>query len=130
MTSEQREAISRALLPNTLIADADGAYDSAHFDDRLLPGLKGTMSETELHVLKGRMLEARLANARRGELGRAVPIRYVRRATGEIVFDPDEQAQATIRLVLDLYDQHRTIGKVLRHLAANDIELPARTKVS
>ena len=84
------------------------------------------MSEAELHVLKARMLAARLAKARRGELGRAVPMGYVRRATGEIVFDPDEQAQATIRLVFDLYDQHRTIGKVLRHLAANDIKLPVR----
>jgi DNA invertase Pin-like site-specific DNA recombinase len=111
---------------DTLIADADGVYDPANFNDRLLLGLKGAMSEAELHVLKARMLEARLAKARRGELGRAVPMGYVRRATGEIVIDPDEQAQATIRLIFDLYDQHRTIGKVLRHLTTNGIKLPIR----
>jgi hypothetical protein len=52
------------------------------------------------------------------------------RANGEIIFDPDEQAQAMIRLVFDLHDQHRTIGKVLRHLDANDIELPIRVNCS
>jgi DNA invertase Pin-like site-specific DNA recombinase len=113
---------------DTLIADVDGVYDPVHYNDRLLLGLKGTMSEAELHILKARMLEGRLAKARRGELGRAVPMGYVRHARGEIVLDPDEQAQATIRLVFDLYDRHRTIGKVLRHLAANDIRLPVRAQ--
>ena len=113
---------------DTLIADVDGVYDPTHYNDRLLLGLKGTMSEAELHILKARMLEGRLAKARRGELGRTVPMGYVRRPGGEIILDPDEQAQATIRLVFDLYDRHRTIGKVLRHLAANDIKLPVRAR--
>jgi DNA invertase Pin-like site-specific DNA recombinase len=111
---------------DTLIADCDGVYDASHFNDRLLLGLKGTMSEAELHILKARMLEGRMAKARRGELGRAVPMGYTRRASGEIILDPDEQAQSTIRLVFDLYEQHHTIGGVLRHLAANGIELPVR----
>jgi DNA invertase Pin-like site-specific DNA recombinase len=113
---------------DTLIADADGVYDPAHYNDRLLLGLKGTMSEAELHVLKARMLEGRMAKAERGELGKAVPMGYVRRTSGEIVLDPDEQAQGTIRLVFDLYGRHRTIGRVLRHLAANDIRLPVRAR--
>ena len=111
---------------DTLIADADGVYDPAHYNDRLLLGLKGTMSEAELHILKARMLEGRMAKARRGELGRAVPMGYTRRASGEIILDPDEQAQSTIRLVFDLYDRYRTIGGVLRHLATNGIRLPVR----
>ena len=67
---------------DTLIADADGVYDPAIYNDRLLLGLKGTMSEAELHILKARMLEGRRAKARRGELGKAVPMGYlvVRRA--------------------------------------------------
>jgi len=84
------------------------------------------MSEAELHVLKARMLEGRMAKAERGELGKSVPMGYVRRPSGEVALDPDEQAQATIRLVFDLYARHRSIGKVLRHLAANDIRLPVR----
>jgi DNA invertase Pin-like site-specific DNA recombinase len=65
---------------DTLIADADGVYDPANYNDRLLLGLKGTMSEAELHILQ----------ARRGELGKAVPMGYLRRPSGEIVFDPDD----------------------------------------
>jgi hypothetical protein len=82
------------------------------------------MSEAELHILKARMLEARMAKARRGELGKPVPMGYVRRPSGEIILDPDEQAQATIRLVFELYQRFGTIGKVLRHLTINEIRMP------
>ena len=69
---------------DTLIADADGVYDPANYNDRLLLGLKGTMSEAELHILKARMLAGRKAKARRGELGKPVPMGYVRRPSGEV----------------------------------------------
>src|SRR5579863_8786267 len=104
---------------DTLIADADGVYDPANYNDRLLLGLKGTMSEAELHILQARMLEGRRAKARRGELGKRVPMDYVRRPSGEIVLDPDEQAQATIRLVFALFERLRTVGKVMHYLAAH-----------
>src|ERR1700674_667891 len=113
---------------DTLIADTDGVYDPAHFNDRLLLGLKGTMSEAELHILKARMLEGRRAKARRGELGKAVPMGYLRRPSGEVVFDPDEQAQATIRLVFDLFERFRTIGKVMCYLVEHDIRMPVRAR--
>ena len=70
---------------DTLIADTDGVYDPANHNDRLLLGLKGTMSEAELHIIKARMLEGRRAKAARGELGRPVPMGYVRRPSGETV---------------------------------------------
>jgi DNA invertase Pin-like site-specific DNA recombinase len=73
---------------DTLIADADGVYHPAN--DRRLLGLKETMSEAELHILKARMLEGRRAKARRGELGKPVPMGYLRYPSSEIVFDPDE----------------------------------------
>jgi len=112
---------------DTLIADPEGVYDPAGcYNDRLLLGLKATMSEAELHILKARMLEARMAKARRGELGKPVPMGYARRPSGEIIFDPDEQAQATIRLAFELYQRFGTIGKVLRHLAVNEIRMPVR----
>jgi excisionase family DNA binding protein len=113
---------------DTLIADVDGVYDPTNYNDRLLLGLKGTMSEAELHILKARMLEGRKAKARRGELGKAVPMGYLRRPSGEVVLDPDEQAQATIRLVFDLFERFRTIGKVLRYLVEHDIRLPVRVR--
>lgn len=111
---------------DTLIADADGVYDPASYNDRLLLGLKGTMSEAELHILKARMLEGKRAKARRGELGKPVPMGYVRRASGEVAFDPDEQAQATIRLVFDLFERFRTGGKVMRYLVDHGIRVPVR----
>jgi len=113
---------------DTLIADADGVYDPANYNDRLLLGLKGTMSEAELHILKARMLAGRKAKARRGELGKPVPIGYVRRPSGEVVFDPDEQAQATVRLVFDLFDRFRTVGKVMTYLVEHDIRMPVRRR--
>jgi DNA invertase Pin-like site-specific DNA recombinase len=111
---------------DTLIADSEGVYDAGNFNDRLLLGLKGTMSEAELHILKARMLEGRRAKARRGELGKAIPMGYLRRLSGEVVLDPDEQAQATIRLVFELFDRFRTIGKVMRYLVDHNIRMPVR----
>jgi DNA invertase Pin-like site-specific DNA recombinase len=111
---------------DTLIADVDGVYDPANYNDRLLLGLKGTMSEAELHILKARMLAGRNAKAQRGELNKPLPMGYVRRASGEVGFDPDEQAQGVIRLVFELFERIGTIGGVLRHLVENDIKMPVR----
>jgi DNA invertase Pin-like site-specific DNA recombinase len=65
------------VLTDTLILDEDGLYDSAHFNDRLLLGLKGTMSEAELHVLRARLRGGVLNKARRGELEGPLPIGFV-----------------------------------------------------
>jgi DNA invertase Pin-like site-specific DNA recombinase len=111
---------------DTLIADADGVYDAADHNDRLLLGLKGTMSEAELHILKARMLAGRRAKAQRGELGKPVPMGYVRQPSGEVTCDPDEQAQMTIRLVFGLFERFRTVGKVMTYLVEHDIKMPIR----
>lgn len=113
---------------DTLIADVDGVYDPASYNDRLLLGLKGTMSEAELHILKARMLAGRRAKAQRGELGKAVPMGYIRQPSGEVALDPDAQAQATIRLIFDLFDRFRTLNKVLTYLVAHDIRFPVRVR--
>ncbi len=113
---------------DTLIADADGVYDPANYNDRLLLGLKGTMSEAELHILKARMLEGRRSKARRGELAKPVPMGYVCRPSGDIALDPDEQAQTTIRLVFDLFERFRTVGRVMTWLVEHDIRLPIRAR--
>src|SRR5919109_4629454 len=70
-------------LAGALLADADGVYDPVDYNDRLLLGLKGTMSEAELHLLRQRMLAGKQAKARRGELAIGLPIGYVRRPSGE-----------------------------------------------
>ncbi len=111
---------------DTLIADVDGVYDPANYNDRLLLGLKGTMSEAELHILKARMHAGRRAKAQRGELGKPVPIGYVRRASGEVVFDPDEEAQARVRLIFELFERFHTAGKVMTYLVEHDMRMPVR----
>ncbi len=111
---------------DTLIADQDGIYDPASYNDRLLLGLKGTMSEAELHVLRQRMLEGKRAKAARGELGKAVPMGYVRRPSGEVVKDPDEQAQATIALMFEQFQRCGTINGVLQYFVKHNIQLPHR----
>jgi len=110
----------------TLIGDLDGLYDPAHYNDRLLLGLKGTMSEAELHVLKQRLEQGRLAKARRGELGRVAPIGYVRRPSGEVDLDPDEEVRAVVRCIFDQFDRLGTIGAVLRHFTRNGMKVGVR----
>ena len=77
-----------ARLTDTLVIDADGIYDLADFNDRLLLGLKGTMSEAELHLLAGRLQGAKRAAAERGELRTPLPVGYVHDDDGEVVIDP------------------------------------------
>jgi DNA invertase Pin-like site-specific DNA recombinase len=112
----------------TLIGDADGIYDPSSYNDRLLLGLKGTMSEAELHVLKQRMIEGKNAKARRGELGMLLPMGYAQRPSGEVIKDPDEQAQATINLVFDLFERYATINAVLKYLVRHKIQMPYRER--
>jgi len=121
-----RQLLEICALFDTLIADVDGVYDPANYNDRLLLGLKGTMSEAELHILQARMLAGRNAKARRGELGKPLPMGYLRRPSGEVALDPDEQAQSVIRLVFALFERIRTVSGVLRYLVENDIKMPVR----
>jgi len=110
----------------TLIGDLDGIYDPTLYNDRLLLGLKGTMSEAELHIIKQRLLEGKRAKARRGELGMLLPMGYVRQLSGEVIKDPDEQAQTVIQRVFELFERKRTINGVLTELVAQQIQMPCR----
>jgi DNA invertase Pin-like site-specific DNA recombinase len=92
-------------LTDTLIVDGDGTYDLGLFNDRLLLGLKGTMSEAELHLLAGRLQGARRAAAERGELRFPLPVGYVYDEAGEVVLDPDEEVRAAIADVFACFQQ-------------------------
>jgi DNA invertase Pin-like site-specific DNA recombinase len=106
-----------------LLGDLDGVYDPAEHNDRLLLGLKGTISEAELHLIRQRMWSGRIAKARRGELAVPLPAGLARRPSGEVVLDPDEQVRAVVRLVFDLFERLGTVGAVLGCLADNRIRL-------
>jgi DNA invertase Pin-like site-specific DNA recombinase len=83
-------------LSGTLILDEDGLYDPCNFNDRLLLGLKGTMSEAELHLLKGRLRGGVLSKARRGELIQPLPVGLVYTNAGKVVLDPDTSVQQAV----------------------------------
>lgn len=110
----------------TLIADLDGLYDPTVYNDRLLLGLKGTMSEAELHILKQRMLQGALHKAQRGQLISKVPIGYIRISTADVQKDPDEQAQSVVQLVFDQFERLGSVAAVVRWLADEKIKLPVR----
>jgi DNA invertase Pin-like site-specific DNA recombinase len=110
----------------TLLADQDGVYDPRNYNDRLLLGLKGTLSEAELHILRQRMEQGRLNKARRGELFNHPPIGYVRGPAGEMQIDADEQVQAVVRLIFRIFDELGSINALLRYLVRNDIRLGIR----
>lgn len=112
----------------TLIADLDGIYDPSHYNDRLLLGLKGTMSEAELHLIKQRMYQGKLQKARRGALSFPLPIGYVWDSAGAIALDPDEQVQQVTRLIFRKFDELGTLHALLRYLVQQGIELGVRQR--
>lgn len=110
----------------TLISDLDGIYDPSDYNDRLLLGLKGTMSEAELHLIKQRLYQGKLNKAKRGKLMHNLPIGYIRKINGEVGLDPDEQVQTVVRLIFDRFSQYGTINGVLQYLSANKIDVGMR----
>lgn len=111
-------------LANTLILDEDGIYDPSHFNDRLLLGLKGTMSEAELHMLRARLIGGQLNKARRGELWIPPPIGYVYDHNQQMVLDPDRQVQDTVRLLFETFRRSGSAERVVRHFSAQRILWP------
>jgi DNA invertase Pin-like site-specific DNA recombinase len=109
-----------------LLADQDGLYDPTDYNDRLLLGLKGTMSEAELHILRSRMYQGLLNKARRGEVYNHPPSGYVKLPTGVFALDADEQVQDVIRMIFDLFDRLGTVHSVLRYLVDHGIRMPIR----
>jgi DNA invertase Pin-like site-specific DNA recombinase len=111
---------------DTLIADTDGIYSPRDFNDRLLLGLKGTMSEAELHSLRLRLDAGRLSKARRGELVHHLPTGYIRDPDGVVRLDPDQSIRERIRLVFVKFQELGSVQKVLRYLVKHDLKLPRR----
>jgi DNA invertase Pin-like site-specific DNA recombinase len=110
----------------TMLADQDGLYDPTDYNDRLLLGLRGIMNEAELHVLQGRMHQALLNKAKRGEVYVRAPVGYVKLPTGGLGLDPDEQAQGVVRLIFAEFERRGSVRSVLRFLQENGVRLPIR----
>jgi DNA invertase Pin-like site-specific DNA recombinase len=123
-----QQLLELCCLSGALLADLDGVYDPTYYNDRLLLGLKGTMSEAELYLIRQRMWGGKLAKAERGELALPLPIGYWRRPSGEVVLEPDEAARAVVALIFDAFERLGTLNAVLRYLVEHAVQVPVRSK--
>jgi DNA invertase Pin-like site-specific DNA recombinase len=121
------QLIELCSLAGAILADLDGVYDPSYYNDRLLLGLKGTMSEAELYLIRQRMQGGKMAKAERGELALRPPIGYWRRPSGELVLEPDEQARTVVHLIFDAFARLGTLNGVLRYLVEHEVQLPVRS---
>jgi DNA invertase Pin-like site-specific DNA recombinase/predicted DNA-binding transcriptional regulator AlpA len=115
-------------LTDTLIGDADGVYHPAMFNDRLLLGLKGTMSEAELHVLRARLNGGIRNKAERGELRRGLPVGFVwGEEDGEVRFHPDEAVCNAVRTVFDRFKDLGSVRRVWLWFRSEGLSFPLQT---
>jgi hypothetical protein len=115
-------------LTETLILDEDGLYDPAHFNDRLLLGLKGTMSEAELHVLRARLRGGIVNKARRGELDVPLPVGVVYDTAGRVGLDPDRQVQETLRTFFQTFRRTGSATATVKAFRDQQIAFPRRAR--
>ncbi|MGH8585264.1 MAG: recombinase family protein [Gammaproteobacteria bacterium] len=113
-------------LSDTLILDEDGVYDPAHFNDRLLLGLKGTMSEAELYVLRARLRGGILNKARRGELRCPLPVGLVHYTGARVVLDPDKQVQDSVRLLFQTFARTGAASATVKYFRQQGLLFPTR----
>ena len=106
--------------------DEDGLYDLSDFNDRLILGFKGTMSEAELHFLRTRMLGGKKNKAKKGELRFPLPVGYVYDPDGQIVFDPDEEVQIAVRNVFNAFKASGSAYGVVKFFTQNNLRFPKR----
>lgn len=115
-------------LTDTLILDEDGVYDPSTFNDRLLLGLKGTMSEAELHLLRARLQGGLLNKARRGELQCALPMGFLYDVNGHVILDPDTQVQGAIRHLFLTFRRTGSTTATVRSFHSDGILFPSRVR--
>jgi DNA invertase Pin-like site-specific DNA recombinase len=113
-------------LTDTLVIDEEGVYDPGLYNDRLLLGFKGTMSEAELHWLRSRLLGGKVEKAQHGDLRFRPPAGLILDPAGQVVLDPDEEVQHAIRLVFDLFEQCGSALAVVKHFNDHHLRFPTR----
>lgn len=120
------QLLDLAALFGTLIADVEGIYDPRLYNDRLLLGLKGTMSEAELHLLRQRLTAGRLSQVARGEYVQRLPTGFVRLPDQRVEKDPDPQVRQVLELVFTRFAELGSCQKVLRWFKHEGLLLPRR----
>ena len=113
-------------LVGAYVIDTDGVHDPALPNDRLLLGLKGTMSEFELTLIRKRLIDAAVAKAHRGELRIGVPVGYIWSRDAGLTMDPDRRIQAAIRTIFRLFERLGSATQVLRHMRQEGLLFPVQ----
>lgn len=125
-STEWHRLLEICALTDTLILDEDGLYNPAQFNDRLLLGLKGTLSEAELHILRARLIGSQRAKARRGELVMKLPVGFVQDAAGTVTLDPDVQVQTALRTFFATFRQTGSATATVRRFREAGLLFPRR----
>jgi DNA invertase Pin-like site-specific DNA recombinase len=127
-SSDWHRLLEICALSDTLILDEDGVYDPAHFNDRLLLGLKGTMSEAELHVLRARLRGGILSKARRGELESPLPVGFCYDSHDRVILDPDRHVQESIRGFFQAFRRTGSAIATVKYFRAQGLKFPRRAR--
>lgn len=125
-SSDWHRLLEICALTGTLLLDEDGLYDPSHFNDRLLLGLKGTMSEVELHLIRARLRGGLLQKARRGELGGRLPVGLVYGSRGQVELDPDLQIQESFRHLFSTFRRTGSALAVVKAFRQEGLKFPHR----
>jgi DNA invertase Pin-like site-specific DNA recombinase len=125
-SSDWYRLIEICALTDTLVIDEDGVYDPGQYNDRLLLGFRGTMSEAELHWLHCRLVGGKLEKAQHGTLRWRLPVGLVYDAAGQIVLEPDEEIQHAVRQVFAVFATSRSALAVVKHFADHGLQIPDR----
>ncbi|MDX2504265.1 MAG: recombinase family protein [Gammaproteobacteria bacterium] len=124
--SDWHRLVELCSLTNTLIIDEDGCYDPADFNDRLLLGIKGTISQAELHFIRARLQGGKDNKAQKGELRFPLPVGFCYDPQQLIVLDPDQQVQAAVRLLFESFKETGSAYGVVHYFRSNDLKFPKR----
>jgi DNA invertase Pin-like site-specific DNA recombinase len=127
-STDWHQLLELCALSQTLILDEDGLYYPGHYNDGLLLGLKGTLSEAELHVLHARLIGGQRSKARRGELKQILPIGFAYDPLDRVVLDPDQQVQQAVRLVFQTYRRTGSACSTVKHFSEQDLLFPHRVR--
>lgn len=113
-------------ITNTLILDEDGCYNPKDFNDQLLLGLKGTMSQAELHFIRSRLIGGKVNKAKKGQLRFPLPVGYCYNQLGEVIFDEDEQVRESVGLLFKIFKERGSAYAVSHYFIDNKVMFPKR----
>ena len=125
-SADWQRLVELCALTDTLILDEDGLYDCNDFNDRLLLGLKGTLSEAELHFLRARLRGGLLNKARRGELVSPLPVGLTYDESEHVRLDPDQQVQQALRLLFETFRRTGAAHATMMHFQREGLLFPRR----